>query len=514
MIDAETQAKILASYLSERLSVRKIARDLNVSRPTVKAVIARRAIRLERSKGQRASVLDPYKEAVCKLLTDEPRIPASTILQRIREQGYAGGYTILRQWVSFKRSEFVPKQKEAFMKLHFACGECAQVDWGEFGDVFKDGIKIHCFVMVLCYSRLIYVEFTRSEKFEDFIRCHEHALGYFGGAPKEIWYDNLATAVTERMGSVVKFNERFWTYIGHHGVRPLACNVARGNEKGRVEDGVKLVRSSFWPGRKFTDFHDLCRQARKWLDDTANRREHRATRKIPYLVFQHEEKATLLPLNPTPFNADEVFTKKVPPDFRITYQTNHYSVPWTLVGQVVTTRIDDENVRVFYGDKPVASHKRCYQKHQDLLNPTHQQGLLEQKPGAKSRQTWQVDMLKSIGPALSEYLQNLQSSPRSLRHELGKLLALYTVYGAEQLNDVIAGCLRGGVIGVDNVEIILKNRGVKKTQPAPLTFKDEKLSRRHPRADLRRYDAFLFESSITPDSEDDDSENDKDTPDD
>lgn len=83
-----------------------------------------------------------------------------------------------------------PKLREAFLRLEFALGECAQVDWGEFGDVFHDGIKIHCFVMVLCYSRMTYIEFTRSERFEDFIRCHENAFNYFGGVPKECWYDN------------------------------------------------------------------------------------------------------------------------------------------------------------------------------------------------------------------------------------------------------------------------------------------------------------------------------------
>ena len=118
-----------------------------------------------------------------------------------------------------------------------------------------------CFAMILCYSRLLYIEFTRSEKFEGFIWCHENAFRSFGGlVPKECWYDNLTSTVTDRMDSLVRCNVGFMACLGHHGVRPHACNSAKGNEKGRVEDVIKYIRSSFWPGRKFTDFEDLCKQ--------------------------------------------------------------------------------------------------------------------------------------------------------------------------------------------------------------------------------------------------------------
>ena len=111
--------------------------------------------------------------------------------------------------------------------------------------MLNDGVKIHCFLMVMCHSRLLYIEFTRSEKFEEFIRCHENAFKFMGGkVPLEIWYDNLTSAVTERMGSLIRFNARFMAYLGHHGIRPHACNPAKGNEKGRVESGVKCATSA------------------------------------------------------------------------------------------------------------------------------------------------------------------------------------------------------------------------------------------------------------------------------
>src|SRR6185312_12175289 len=114
-----------------------------------------------------ASVLDPFREQILELLRREPRVTHTAVLVRLREQGYLGGITVLRDFINANRRVPLPR-REAFLRLEFAPGECAQVDWGEFGDVFRDGVKIHCFAMVLCYSRYLYLEFTRTEKFEDF----------------------------------------------------------------------------------------------------------------------------------------------------------------------------------------------------------------------------------------------------------------------------------------------------------------------------------------------------------
>lgn len=494
MLSVEDQAQILSLYFSQKKKVRCIAREIGINRKTVKAVIERRTVHLNIKRHQRSSILDPYKSIIENYLKDDPKIPANTILKRIREEGYSGGYTILKDWIYRQKPLYGKSKKEAFLDLNFVSGECTQVDWGEFGDVFGDGVKIHCFVMVLCYSRLLYIEFTRSEKFEDFIRCHENALRYFGGVTQEYWYDNLATAVSERHGKLIRFNARFFAYMGHYGAMVYACNQGQGNEKGRVEDGVKFIRSSFWPGRKFKDFADLCQQAKTWYIETANRREHRATRRIPELVFEVEEKKALLPLNPEPYDTDEIFSKVVPPQFYITYETNRYSVPWTLVGQAVTGRVDADSIRFFYNNKQVASHVRSYEKYQKFKKPGHEEGLLEIKPKGKTTISWQIKTVKSIGPALERYLGFLKAGPRSLRFEISKLLALYTIYGADELNSVVENFLHQGTIGADKIELALKNKSDNSVKPAPLKFQNEILTRIPPRVDLRRYDELLFNS--------------------
>lgn len=520
MLSPEVQTKILSLYFSEKKRIRAIARELGINRKSVERVVSRRSVVLGISSGPRSSRLDPFKDRVVTLLKEDTETTVRVVMQRIRDEGYDGGYTILREWIKAQRLRIKP-QKEAFFKMDFALGQAAQVDWGEFQDVFGDGVQIHCFVMVLCYSRLIYIEFTRSERFEEFIRCHENAIRYFENlVPIECWYDNLPTAVSERMGRLTRFNARFLAYAGHHHIQPYACNVARGNEKGRVEDGVKYVRLNFWHNRQFKDFSDLCAQAAQWRDQTANLREHRTTRKIPRLVFDHEEKAHLQKANPAPYETDEVFSEEIRPDFHIIYETNQYSVPWTLVGCVATVRIDATEIRVYYRERFVTRHERCYLKHQKpFTNPEHEQGLKKIKPQGKNAHIhWQIETLESYGPSLKQYLQCLKHSHRSLRQEVSRLLALGTVYGEKVLADTVGSLLKRGTIGTEQIELALRRRGRSETEtprPAPMNLQNERLTRIPSRIDLRQYDQLCLRSReglgesdssaiITPDSQEKD----------
>ena len=498
MIPPDVQSEILALHFGNKMGTRAIAKRLGISRKAVRRVVETRKVSLKpESRGPRRSILDPYKPRIEELLKQDPELTATRIMQQLRSEGYLGGYDGIKTWVRAKRA--IPyRSREAFLRIEFAPGETAQVDWGEFGIPFNDGIKVHCFLMVLCHSRLLYIEFTRSEKFEEFIRCHENAFKFFGHrVPREIWYDNLTSAVTERMGSLIRFNARFFAYLGHHTIRPHACNPASGNEKGRVEDGVKFVRSSFWAGRTFNNFEDLNMQAASWLGDFANKREHRSTRKVPALHFENEEKQLLRPMNPHPYNTAEVFSRVVPPNAYVTYETNRYSVPWTLVGLTLTIRITDRELEFYYHDQRVAHHIRSYDKHQYYEIREHFKGLLDRKPGA-SKEGWQIAAVKNIGPQMKSYLDLVKAGQRSLRHEISRILALATVYGEVAVNSACEELLKGGIIGVENLDLLLKSRhhpSEYELNPEPLQFRNTKLNRVVPTVDLRRFDALLFAST-------------------
>jgi transposase len=494
MLTPEVQAEILTLHFTDRRSIRSIAREVGLDRKTVRRVIERRQIELAPKTAQRTSKLDPYAHDLKEILQKDRHVTATSLLNYLRSRGYTGGVTIVRDFVKRERGRFV-RPREGFLRLEFGAGEVAQVDWGEFGDVFGDGIKIHCFAMVMAFSRMIYVEFTRSEKFEEFIRCHENAFQYFGGTPRECWYDNLTSAVSDRVGSLIRFNTRFMAYLGHHGVRPHACNVARGNEKGRVEDLIKYIRMNFWSGRTFSNFEDLTKQFIVWRNQIANQREHRSHRRVVRLVFESEEKAKLLQLNPVPFDTDEVFSRSVPPEFHLQYETNRYSVPWTLVGLTVTVRVNNLEIKIYYNEKFICSHERSYLKNQVFTTEGHRTGLIARKPGS-TRESWQLGFVKGLGPKMAEYVELVRQGPRSLKNELTKLIALTTVYGEEMVLAACSECLGAGLVGVDNVELYLKRRHHPSSlslQPAPIQFEIEKLNRVHPAVDLRKYDALLFE---------------------
>jgi len=425
---------------------------------------------------------------VKRLLEEAPERSAVNILQRLREAGYRGGYTILKEAVASVRPR---APQEAFVKLEFASGEAAQVDWGEFGDVFGDGTKVHAFVMVLCYSRKLYLEFTRRETIGALFRCYERALRYFGGTCREYWHDNMPSVMAERAGTLVKFTARFWAYAGYHGFKPILCHPYAGHEKGRVEDGVKLVRYQFWPGRRFADWADLAAQAAAWREKYANAREHRSTGKVPALVFE-AEREHLRPLRPEPYETDDVMSCRVDPFGRVRFDRNQYSVPWTLVGKTLTVKGDDEEIRVYYGARKVTMHARCYQAGQEVVNPRHMEGLEALKPGAEA--SWQRRAIERWGPHARRYLELVPSGTRSLRHELRELLVLGTVYGAERVEAGMGELLGHGYVGVAHLERVLRLQDERPVAPPPLRLSDSRLAVEPPAADLRGYDALLLDS--------------------
>jgi hypothetical protein len=344
--------------------------------------------------------------------------------------------------------------------------------------------------LVLCYSRLLTVTFTFSQTLEAFLRCHEQAFALIGGIVRECWYDNLATAVAERRGKLVRFHPRFLAYAGHHRFRPVACNVGKGNEKGRVEDAIKYLRVNFWPGRTFRDLADLNAQAQAWRDTAANQREHRVTRKIPALLVA-EERPHLRPLR-EPYDTDEVRSVIVPPSFRVAFDGNRYSVPWRLVGKPLTLRADAETVTLWYGTHRVARHGRCWRRGVEVVLPAHADGLLATKPGAQAH--WQVEAVAALGPAARQYLELIRAGTRSLRAELEHLLLLTTLYGPTAVEAALAACLAQAIVGSHQVEQWLRLQDTPPLAPPPLTLADPRLTVPPVCPNLQRYDALLLDA--------------------
>ena len=230
MLPAATQAEILRLACAEHWALSKIARHFGVQRASVRKVVRRRSVALTRAPARpRTTVLTPFAARIQALLVQEPTRSAVNVLQILRAEGYRGGISALRALVRRRRPG---PNREAFVPLSFGVAEVAQVDWGEFGDVFSIGRAVHAFVLVLAYSRLLTVLFTFSQTLEAFLRCHEQAFAFLGGCPKECWYDNLATAVAERRGRLVRFHPRFLAYAGITASAPWPATWGRPRRRG------------------------------------------------------------------------------------------------------------------------------------------------------------------------------------------------------------------------------------------------------------------------------------------
>ncbi len=241
MLNYETFCQIRDHLSRQRLTVAQTARALALDPRTV-AKWARVEQFHPRAGVARVSKLDAYKGQIVRWLDAHP-YSAQQIFQRLREAGYGGGLTVVKDYVHRIR----PRHPEAFLRLDFAAGECAQVDWGEFGTIAVGSTRrrLSFFLMVLCYSRRMYLEFTVSQKMEFFLACHENAFAAFGGVPSRIMVDNLKSAVLQRLvGAAPVFNPRYLDFSRHWGFEITPCNVRSGNEKGRVENGVGYVKKN------------------------------------------------------------------------------------------------------------------------------------------------------------------------------------------------------------------------------------------------------------------------------
>jgi transposase len=420
---SDRTAEVLRLAYVEGLGIRTIARRLSMARKTVRKLLGRAPKQLA-PPTPRSSILDPHLPTIRRMLEETPELTAPAVLERLRALGYTGGVSILRD----RMREIRPRlQREAFLTLDFRPGEAVQVDWADFGYAIPGcPRRVSAFVMALCYSRYLYIEFTLSQAMGSFLRCMERGLAFFGGVTLADIFDNMKTVLSPRPGATV-FNPRFLEYARARGFAVQACNVRRGNEKGRVERPIGFIRDRFWLGRRFADLLDPNVQGTRWRDDFANNRVHEVTGKVPALVFEHEEKRLLRAIPPVPFDTDELLSTGVTKTYRVTFDRNRYSVPSRLVGQSVLVRANDDTVSIFLGPKQVARHARSWGIGEDVKHDSHDDGVLAQKPRAAAGQL--PPGLAALGEMGTRYLKVFAAGNRSIQREVKRLVFLTELFG-------------------------------------------------------------------------------------
>jgi transposase len=451
-ISDELKSNILRYYHVEKWRVGTISSQLSVHHSTVKRVLSDTGVPKENIL-QHRSMIDPFLSFILDTLQRFPDLTASRLYAMVKARGYPGGIDHFRHLISYYRPR---PAAEAYLRLRTLPGEQAQVDWGHFGYVTIGKAKrpLMAFVMVLSYSRKIYLHFYLNQRTDNFLRGHEGAFQAFGGVPRVLLYDNLKSAVLERLGDAIRFNPQLLAFAAHYHFEPRPVAVYRGNEKGRVERAIRYVRDNFFAARTWRDVDDLNSQAETWCNTSAAQRPcpEDKTQSVA-CVFQAEQ-PRLLKLPDNPYPVDELETVQVGKTPYIRFDWNDYSVPHTHVRQSLSVQATLDTVTILDGRKVLGQHPRSYDKAQQIECDEHIETLASIKKQARLHRG-QSKLIHAIDCS-RDFLNRAAAHGYALRGITNQLLSLLDDYGASILSEAMADALARDVPHPNSVRLSLQ----------------------------------------------------------
>ena len=492
-IPPDLEAQILRYYHAEKWRINTIARQLHVHHGTVARVLAQAG--LPAGAQQRLSKLLPYLPFIVQTLEKFPTLTASRVYAMVRERGYRGGPDHFRHFVSLHR----PRPKaEAYLRLRTLPSEQGQVDWGHFGHLTIGAARrtLMAFVMVMSYSRQIFLHFFLDARMENFLRGHLMAFQAWGGRlPRVLLYDNLKSAVLERQGDAIRFHPTLLAFAGHYRYEPRPVAVARGNEKGRVERAIRYARDSFFAARQFRDLDDLNAQAEQWCTGQAADRRCPEDTTISVREAFSREQPNLLVVPDSAYPTEERVVVNVGKTAYVRFDLNDYSIPHTHVRRTLTVVADLQQVRVLDGAQLLASHTRSYDRGQQIEVTAHIETLLEHKREARRHRG--TDRLAKAAPASTVLLTRAAARGDNLGTITAALLRLLERYGASELQAAIEDALARGVPHPNAVRLALERRREQLHLPPPVAVSlPQHLQQRDPQVKphaLNSYDQLTNE---------------------
>ena len=463
-------AQILRLHTVEKWRVGTIARQLHVHRDAVRRVLAGNCAPVHTSP-LRASRIDPYRPFMLATLAKFPTLTAARLHAMVLVRGYVGCSSHFRAQVSLIRPH---PAAEAYLRLRTLPGEQAQVDWGHFGhlQIGRARRLLMAFVMVLSHCRMVFLRFFLDARMDSFLRGHALAFAAFGGVPRVLLYDNLKSAVLERVdhanGCAIRFNPALLALAGHYRFEPRPVAPARGNEKGRVERAIRYIRDSFFAARTFTGLDDLNAQAAAWCLGTAADRRWAQDGALSVRQAFEAEGAKLLALPQHEFALGERVAVAVGKTPYVRFDLNDYSVPHTHVRRTLAVLADERTVRILDGSTELARHDRCWDRGQQIENPAHVQRLVEHKRAARAHRA--CDRLAQAAPAAATLLERAGARGDNLGSITATLLRLLDRYGAAALQVAILEALQRDVPHPNAVRLALERARQDSGQPPPVAL--------------------------------------------
>lgn len=376
MILKEVYMDIKAMHRNGK-SIRAIAKELGLHRKTVSRHLASDEFPRYNKTERRESILAPYCQAIEDYLGDDD-YTATWIWDRLKNRGYAGSYDTVKRFVQSIKER---KTRLAYARFETEPGCQAQFDWGDFQVEEPSGktTTVFVLVMVLGFSRALYVEFVERCTLEAFMDGHIRAFRYLGGVPAEVLYDNMKHVVVGRNenGKPV-FNAEFLHFAHHYGFQPRLCPPYAPWTKGKAERPIDFLRERFWRGYEFSSVAKANADVRPWLEETANRRVH-GTHHQPVDERWQTEIPHLGPLPTSDYDTSLKVFRKVYRDCQLSFDANRYVVPHRVVGRKVMLKVKNGLIRIFDDQDLLATYEEPRTKRNVVADPRFYEELRRDK---------------------------------------------------------------------------------------------------------------------------------------
>lgn len=322
------------------------------------------------------------------------------------------------------------------------------------------------FVMVLSWSRQIFLQFYLNQQMENFLRGPVAAFDVWQGLPKALLYDNLKSAVLERQGQAIRFNPTLRGLASHYHFEPRAAAPARGNEKGRVERAIRYLRDNFFAGRHFQSLDDLNSQATDWCQGVSADRRCPENTDLTVKEAFLQEQPRLIALPDNPFDTREQKQVKAQKTPSIRFDLNDYSIPHPYVQKVLTVNACLKTVRIIEGDELIAEHPRSFSKGEQIENEQHINALWRVKTNAKDHRG--QDRLAQASSHSPDFLQQAIERGHFLKSTLNQLNQLLDDYGSTELPIALGEAIKQQSAYPAAVQQILEQRREHRQQPSPI----------------------------------------------
>jgi transposase len=458
-------AQVKRLYHAEKWPIGTIAVTLGIHHSAVQRILDQENV--IKARRPRLAMIDPYVPFIVATLEKYPQLTASRVYHMLRERGYPGGESHFRSLIAPYRPQ---RAAEAFLRLRTLPGEQGQVDWASFGQLQLGRAKrpLMGFVMVLSYSRKIFLRFCLDARMANFLGAHRAAFDAFVGVPRVLLYDNLKSAVLQREGAAIRFNPEILQFAGHYRYEPRPVAVARGNEKGRVERAIRYIRDSFFAGRTFTDLADLNAQAEAWCQGLATDRPCPEDRSMTVGEAFRQEQGSLMALPDVPSPTEERIEVRAGKTPYIRFDSNDYSIPHTQVQKTLTVFADHQRVRITDGSTLLATHARSYDRGAQIEDDAHLQQLLAAKHHARQHRS--TDRLLKALPSAQDFLGQAAARGYSLTAVLRQLTELLERHRREDLELALQEALQRDAPHPNAVRLALEERLARADRRPPIAL--------------------------------------------